>query len=144
MSEKENNVTKSTFQFNGFKITEANITWNGSLIGNNMNFSVNPTGVIGNDNTLTITLSAVIGDEENNIKIAITMVGNFTFDCKDKKTLISFAGYNAPAIMFPYVRAFVSSITAMSGSAPIILPTINMEPVGKILKEQLKNQITNY
>ena len=33
---------------------------------------------------------------------------------------------NALAILFPYIRAIVSSISAQSGRDPIILPTINI------------------
>ncbi len=32
---------------------------------------------------------------------------------------------SAPAIMFPYLRAHISTLTAISGIDPLILPTIN-------------------
>ena len=33
---------------------------------------------------------------------------------------------NALAILFPYIRAIVSSVSAQSGREPVILPTINL------------------
>lgn len=37
----------------------------------------------------------------------------------------SFPKVNAPAISFPYLRAFVSNLTLQSGIEPVILPSIN-------------------
>ena len=39
--------------------------------------------------------------------------------------LSSFPKINAPAIAFPYLRAFVSNLTLQSGLEPVILPSIN-------------------
>jgi len=38
---------------------------------------------------------------------------------------------NAPAIAFPYLRAFVSNLTMNSGYNPIILPTFNFVQMAK-------------
>lgn len=45
---------------------------------------------------------------------------------------------NAPAILFPYVRAYINSITALSGLKPIILPIMNLA----FLKGELKKNTT--
>lgn len=37
----------------------------------------------------------------------------------------SFVKANAPAIAFPYVRAFISNLTLNSGYNPIVLPAVN-------------------
>ena len=37
----------------------------------------------------------------------------------------SFPKVNAPAIAFPYLRAFVSNLTLQSGLNPVMLPSIN-------------------
>lgn len=54
----------------------------------------------------------------------------FHFELLDEKItdefkLSSFPKVNAPAIAFPYLRAFVSNITLQSGLEPVILPSIN-------------------
>ena len=45
--------------------------------------------------------------------------------------------FGAPALLFPYIRAYVSNITALSGMQPIIMPTLNMVAVGEELVSQL-------
>ena len=54
----------------------------------------------------------------------------FNFEIVDEKItedfkLSSFPKINAPAIAFPYLRAFVSNLTLQSGLEPVILPYIN-------------------
>lgn len=54
----------------------------------------------------------------------------FHFELMDESVteefkLSSFPKVNAPAIAFPYLRAFVSNLTLQSGLEPIILPSIN-------------------
>lgn len=38
-----------------------------------------------------------------------------------------FATVNAPAIVFPYLRSFVTTFTVNAGLDPVILPTINFQ-----------------
>ena len=42
-----------------------------------------------------------------------------------------FPKINAPAIAYPYLRAFVSNLTLQSGVDPAMLPTINFVNFGK-------------
>ncbi len=38
-----------------------------------------------------------------------------------------FVGVNAPAIAYPYMRAYISTFCALSGFEPVILPTVNFQ-----------------
>ena len=42
---------------------------------------------------------------------------------------------NSIAILFPYVRAFVSTLTLQANVPPMVLPTLNLFPLQKILQE---------
>ena len=42
-----------------------------------------------------------------------------------------FARINAPAIAFPYVRAFISNFTLNSGYNPVLLPSFNFVEMAK-------------
>lgn len=42
---------------------------------------------------------------------------------------------NAIAILFPYVRAYISTVTVQSNIKPIILPTLNLMSLSKELRE---------
>lgn len=68
-----------------------------------------------------------INDKNDSLKIFLNIEGQFEFD-KDLTDPVkeSFFNVNAPAILFPYVRAYISTLTALSGINPIILPTINL------------------
>lgn len=43
---------------------------------------------------------------------------------------------NAIAILFPYVRAFVSTLTLQANYAPMVLPTMNLSSLAGVLKER--------
>ncbi|ANI88819.1 preprotein translocase subunit SecB [Arachidicoccus ginsenosidimutans] len=65
----------------------------------------------------------------------------FQFELVDEKIteefkLSSFPKVNAPAIAFPYLRAFISNLTLQAGFEPIILPSINFINLGD--KEEFK------
>jgi preprotein translocase subunit SecB len=63
---------------------------------------------------------------ENSFNLKVLAVGNFEFggnvSVENRKT---FSSANATAIMFPYIRAFISTLTSNLGSVTgtIILPT---------------------
>jgi len=41
---------------------------------------------------------------------------------------------NSIAIIFPYIRAFVSTLTLQANVVPIVLPTLNLTPLSQQLK----------
>ena len=78
----------------------------------------------------------VYSDKEE-VDIKVSMVAHFEYRSTQKDELDGYIAYNAPAIIFPYVRAYISSLTGLSGISPIILPTLNMEKFGKKLLDLL-------
>lgn len=87
------------------------------------------------DNTIFVTLDVKIFDnaKEKNYPFSmnISMTGIFEIDNIDKRTM--FAEVNAIAILFPYLRAIVSTYTANANVTPLILPPIN---VVKLIQDQ--------
>ena len=45
--------------------------------------------------------------------------------------LSDFPKINAPAIAFPYLRAYISNLTLQSGLEPVMLPSINFVTLAK-------------
>lgn len=78
------------------------------------------------DSIYTLDLGTVITNGDKSIDIKIEIRGFFEFDkgLTDEYKAVFFTG-SAPAIMFPYIRAYISTLTGISGIEPIILPTIN-------------------
>lgn len=64
---------------------------------------------------------------ENFFDLNLLAVGNFEFDSQisDQELKKNFVNENAPAIMFPYVRAFVTTFTSNLGNVtgPLTIPT---------------------
>lgn len=76
------------------------------------------------NNIYCIRLSVRIHNENNSLSLLTEFLGNFEYDPEltDEEKNIYFK-HNAPAILMPYIRAYVSSITSLSGIPTIVLPT---------------------
>lgn len=53
------------------------------------------------------------------------MFGEFGTDVDDQKILQQFADINGPAIIFPFLREHLASMSLKAGIPPIMLPPIN-------------------
>lgn len=72
-------------------------------------------------------MEAIITDNNKNLSIDIKAKGFFEFDKGLEEKLVDmFTSINAPAILFPYIRAYIGTLTALSGIAPLVLPTLNL------------------
>ncbi|MEK2461710.1 protein-export chaperone SecB [Lactobacillus gasseri] len=89
------------------------------------------------DDTIDVKLTVLIGSlEDKNMpfKIECEVVGEFKYNADKNDTKISEEAIiknNTVAILYPYIRQLISSLTQQSNEYPsYILPTIN---VGKVL-----------
>jgi len=48
----------------------------------------------------------------------------------------SFTSINAPAIAYPYLRSFISTLTVNAGYQAVLLPTVNFQALAKKRKEE--------
>lgn len=128
---------KSSFQFKGYKIHRSLIEIIDST-AEKLTVNFEPKGTINNsDNTFLLNLNVHIFDNDKNVNIEVDFLGEYTFTEKDDN-FKSFLYINAPAILFPYIRSYITALTALSGISPIILPTMNLSG----LKEKLEKHIT--
>ncbi len=71
-------------------------------------------------------------DEHSTPFMQLVAEGEFSTDVeideKFKKSLL--VTLNSPAIVFPYIRSFITMFTSSAGYTPIILPTLNFVPSG--------------
>lgn len=132
------NTKTARFRMQGYLITNTSIRLTGNEIGEDIEFGIAPEGVFNEaENTFLLTLNVVAKDKEQNLDLSLTIKGMFEYDTDDMNELIPYISMNAPAIMFPYIRAYISNITALGGTQPIILPTLNVEGVGLELLEKM-------
>lgn len=117
------------FRFLGYRIIESCIKINPSQDKDfQLSVNFNQTQCVDDENhKMKLLLDTEISDEQKKIEIMVKAEGLFEFEQEltdDQKK--GFFNTNAPAILFPYVRAYISTLTALSGINPITLPTLNL------------------
>ena len=75
--------------------------------------------------TVSLLYSAGIKGGKTEVKADIKMVGIFTVPTESELPIDVFTNVNAPAIIFPFLREHLASISAKSGISPIMLQPIN-------------------
>lgn len=93
--------------------------------------------LINDEESNKFSITFLLQLENKNFKFSVNAVAQFvTSEVLENKFLdSSFCYINAPAIAFPYLRAYVSNITLNSGFNPIILPSFNFV---NLHKERIK------
>ena len=133
-------VEKARFRFVEYLFKETSIKLTGEDISDDVEFGIEPNGIFEEDNKMFIlTLNVLVKDKKSSLEVKMTVTGKFEYETNDIQELVPYLGFNAPAIMFPYIRAYITNITALGGMSPIILPTLNMESVGKELLDKISS-----
>ena len=110
-------VVKSIYQIDTQKFKQG-----GKL---DVNFKFPAESDFAQKNLIPFPMEVLIENEDKSLRIQVGIIGIFESDVDLTKEK-SFIEVNAPAIIFPYIRAYVSNLTSMSGIQPILLPTYNM------------------
>lgn len=127
--EKQRNFT-SSLKFNGYFIDEVTFTRNKKLPPDidswKMDFDISSIiKTTKEKNKMSINLVVEIFKSTKNppFTMKVDMLGEFELVGEDN---IERYKANAIAIMYPYVRAIVSTYTSSSNVLPVILPAINV------------------
>lgn len=127
---------KSSFQFLDYKVVRSLIEING-VSSKELELEFEPKGILNNvNNVFTLVMTVRIFDLDKNLNIEVVFEGEYSIGHRDE----NFNGFilsSAPAILFPYIRAYLTSLTALSGVNPIILPTMNLSGLQEKLKASL-------
>lgn len=117
------------FRLKDYKITQSHFDINPENISttDNMAIEIKRENLLNETESLfKLDMSVNMSDEKGNIKIFTKIEGLFEFDSTlDETQKNNFFDINAPAILYPIIRAYISSLTSLSGFNHIILPTIN-------------------
>lgn len=136
------NMSKAAFALKNYRFKKAKLDL--SSIEGKCDFSIdfNPKGSLREKDksfSLSIVFSATSGENNSVELISIECEAIFVFDTQvTLDTIPDYFYANSIAIIFPYIRAFVSTITLQANIIPILLPTYNLT----FLKEKLKEQTT--
>ncbi|MFN7013419.1 MAG: protein export chaperone secb, partial [Bacteroidia bacterium] len=105
---------QTSFQFINFIVRESHIVFKqpGEL---NINVNLSPSGIVYKSLSqyhLQLVVDVVDKDDKLNIKI----ISEAVFQFKDTEDYASnLFTINAPAIAFPYIRAYIATLTTQSG-----------------------------
>ncbi len=130
---------ESILKFNKYIVNEINFKNNDKFEQSSERISIDfniHKNIVKKDNNIEVKLSTKIFDkaEKNNypFEMEVILTGYFTEINNDNN--MNFEP-NAIAILYPYVRAIVSTYTASANITPLLLPAIN---VNKLIEEQNK------
>jgi len=105
---------------------DANIDFKDPSFKNNADITVRHQVV--DDSLLHITVTLVFTAGKENLKeisAKIKMMGVFICESDTIIPIEQFAKANGPAIMFPFLREHLASVTLKAGINPILLPSVN-------------------
>ncbi len=125
------------FQFRNYKILKSLFEIKNETHSNTINLNFDPKGVISKENScFKLELGVKIDDANKSFHIEVIIVADFYFDSDiNQENLNKYFFVNAPALLFPYVRAYISTLTTLSGINPINLPTLNLTALGGQLQK---------
>jgi len=78
-----------------------------------------------------IIFNIEIKDKRFDLNIEAVFIFSLDNEITEDFKVSDFPKINAPAIAFPYLRAYISNLTLQSGFQPIILPSINFVALAK-------------
>ena len=69
--------------------------------------------------------------------IHVSCMANFRIDsCTSRDDIPEYFYSNSLAILFPYIRAFISTVFLQANVPPLVLPIVNMKALGDKLKSK--------
>ena len=138
----DNKPVSASFSFEEYRFTKASGDFSVIPEVANLTTSFNPTGVYDHTNGLfRMRLEFLAHDKDSgNQVIAIVCEAIFKFSRPlPFSELPAYFFANSTAIIYPYIRAFVSTLTLQANYAPFVLPTYNVIALGEELRNHSEN-----
>ncbi len=130
----------SKFQFKGYRITKSLIELQENSNFDDLKIGFKASGIVKTEaQQFLLYLSVNIANEIKDLKIEIEAIGNFKFEKIEKiEDISSYFYVNSSALLFPYIRAYISTLTNLSGNRSVTLPTMNLTNLAQELKSNTK------
>lgn len=117
------------FRLKSYVIDNASIKFDKNNVPKDMKVDIGRGGNRANDNEYHFFINVRVIDKngDNMFELNVNCSSVFEFDRElTEEEVRRYTSINAPAILFPYVRAYISTLTSLSGISPVVLPTINL------------------
>lgn len=131
--------SQASIQFLKFFVKESYISFN--EIGEykiKIDFDANAT-VKQSVNKYHLIIETIISEAEGKLNIRVVSESIFDYDneISIEELKAGLFTKNAPAIVFPYIRAYIASLTAISGVPTLNLPTLNLTKLGEQVLDKM-------
>ena len=136
----QNSIPKAAFSIIDYFFDKVNIDLANKPANNELSISFDVAGVF-NSKESTYELTFVVGvvNNEHNDLVRVQCRGIFNINDVHKEVDIpEFFYNNSIAILFPYVRSYISIVTSQAHIPGIILPTLNLSSLGEQLKQNTR------
>ena len=138
-------VPKSSLNFLGYKVRSIDFHVNEDFVEDQDTFNIEPELTIEvqrEDEIGVVLLSCSVFDDETEypFTLHIAMEGGFQLNNIPQEKTDDVLSRNAVAIMYPYLRAAVTSITQTAGINPLILPIANVSILADELFEKTQEK----
>lgn len=135
------NINKAAFALTGYKFTKVLLNLSALRPDSSFEISIKPSGHYihtTGDFSLCFVFEALV---EKNRVIEVECNAVFKFNKPVSPSDIPDYFYsNSIAILFPYVRAFVSTVTLQANIKPVLIPTLNLSCLSSELKINTTNE----
>ena len=135
-------MEQATFSFKSYKIERFLFNLENET-EDKISIKIDPQGVfISNERKFRLTFHFYAFEKEKTHEksfVECTLTAEFLFS-ESIKTIEDIPQYfypNSIAIVFPYLRSFISSLTIQANVKPVILPTMNLTSLSTPLKENV-------
>lgn len=127
----------AAFRFVDFKIIKSDFDFSFER-GTNLNISFNLSGQhFIQTNVFKLIIETLVNNHKDELLIRIQSESLFNFSEIPAENLMNYFIENAPAIVFPYIRAYIGTLTTQSGYPALLLPTLNLSNLSKSLEENI-------
>lgn len=129
----------TVLNFNGYKVLHCEYIRNDIFDNSQSEIDMDHklkanTNIDIDNNTSEIEISVSVGSIEKTnqpFKVEVSLIGSFSYEINEDENSIGFENLlkvNGTAILYPYLRALVASITNLSGEYPgYNMPTLNIK-----------------
>ena len=136
-------MEKAKFSFKAFRVLDAELHF--SKVSDNLNLQFYPEGLFDADKHqyhLHLSFRAINDNAEEEVVVQLESISLFQMEdtVTNVKEIPNYFYANSIAIVFPYLRAFVSTMTLQSNAKPMVLPTMNLSSLEEELRRNTQTK----
>lgn len=136
-------MEQAKFSFKAFRILDAELHF--AKVTGNLNLQFYPEGLFDSDTHqyhLHLSFRAINDNSDEDVVVQLESIALFQMEDTVTKVeeIPSYFYSNSIAIVFPYLRAFVSTLTLQSNAKPMVLPTMNLSSLEEELRRNTQTK----